>query len=342
MVRPTRMPDPDALDGKRFKAYAYVPHGPRANHAGFVRTSPDGIRWSAPVRMGKCGDASTIFYNPFTRYWGFSLRGWSNEYGRLREYAESDSFIGGAKALPRRNPWLRDVVGGRKKTGEQLYNFNCVAYEGVLIGLAMVMQGPENDHWAKLGEPKDTYLKFGFSRNRWDWSFPAPEGGGPFIAGTRRYGDWNMGYVRPNSGICIVVGDELRFYYGAFAGDRSKANGKQSVSKNGMYANGAMGFAELRRDGFVSLHAEDEGTFVTKPLVFGGEWLFVNADCPKGELRVEVRDENGQADGVVLRPLNDGFVGVRANFLKFLHMAFLEIGQAALQYFLVNDLFELV
>ena len=47
------------------------------------------------------------------------------------------------------------------------------------------------------------------------------------------------------------------------------------------------------RDGFVSLHAEGEGTFVTKPLVFGGEWLFVNADCPKGELRMEVRDENG-------------------------------------------------
>ena len=51
---------------------------------------------------------------------------------------------------------------------------------------------------------------------------------------------------------------------------------------------------------------------------------------------------NGQVDGVVLRPLNDGFVGVRADFLKFLHMAFLEVGQAALQYFLVNDLFELV
>ena len=207
----------------------------------------------------------------------------------------SDSFIGGAKSLSKRYPWLRDVVGGRTKTGEQLYNFNCVAYEGVLIGLAMVMKGPENDHWAKLGEPKDTYLKFGFSRDRWNWKFPEPEGGGPFIAGTRRYGDWNMGYVRPNSGICIVVGDELRFYYGAFAGDRSKANGKQSVSKNGMYANGAMGIATLRRDGFCSVQ---DGEIRTKPLVFSkGDRLWVNADARQGGLTVRVEGQDGKCFG---------------------------------------------
>ena len=287
--------DPDALDGQRFKAYAYVPHGPRENHAGFVRTSPDGVHWSAPVRMGKCGDASTIFYNPFTRYWGFSLRGWSEEYGRLREYAESDNFIAGAKALPRRCPWLRDVVGGRTKTGEQLYNFNCVAYEGVLIGMAMVMKGPENHYWAKLGEPKDTYLKFGFSRNRWDWTFPEPEGGGPFIAGTRRYGDWNMGYVRPNSGICIVSGDELLFYYGAFAGDRAKTAGRKFVAENGMYANGAMGIARMRRDGFCSVQ---DGEIRTKPLVFSkGDRLWVNADARQGELLVRVEGQDGKCFG---------------------------------------------
>ena len=286
--------DPDALDGQRFKAYAFVPHGPRENHA-MVRMSPDGIRWSAPFRMGKCGDASTIFYNPFTRYWGFSLRGWSDDYGRLREYAESDSFVGGAKSLAKRKPWLRDVVGGRKKTGEQLYNFNCVAYEGVLVGLAMVMKGPENEHWAKLGEPKDTYLKFGFSRNRWDWAFPAPEGGGPFIAGTRRYGDWNMGYVRPNSGICIVTGDELRFYYGAFAGDRNKAIGGWSVAKNGMYANGAMGIATLRRDGFCSVQ---DGEIRTKQLIFSrGDRLWVNADARQGELSIRVVGQDGKCFG---------------------------------------------
>ena len=60
-------------------------------------------------------------------------------------------------------------------------------------------------------------LAYATSKDGIVWERPKlqPEGGGPFIAGTRRYGDWNMGYVRPNSGICIVVGDELRFYYGA-------------------------------------------------------------------------------------------------------------------------------
>ena len=287
--------DPDALDGQRFKSYAYVPHGARANHAGFVRTSPDGVRWSDPVRMGRCGDASTIFYNPFTRYWCFSLRGWNDEYGRLREFAQADDFLCGARSLSRRNPWLRDVVGGRKKTGEQLYNFDCVAYEGVLIGLAMVMKGPENGHWAKLGEPKDTYLKFGFARNVWDWKFPKPTDGGPFIAGTRRYGDWDMGYVRPSSGVCLVVGDELRFYYGAFAGDRAKADGEESVTRNGMYANGSMGFASLRRDGFCSVQ---DGEIRTKPLVFSkGDRLWVNADVRQGSLAVRIEGQDGKSFG---------------------------------------------
>ena len=119
--------------------------------------------------------------------------------------------------------------------------------------------------------------------------------GGPFIAGTRRYGDWNMGYVRPNSGICVVVGDELRFYYGAFAGDRAKANGKQSVSKNGMYANGAMGLATLRRDGFCSVQ---DGEIRTRPLVFSkGDRLWVNVDARQGELAVRVEGQSGRCFG---------------------------------------------
>ena len=104
-----------------------------------------------------------------------------------------------------------------------------------------------------------------------------------------------MGYVRPNSGICIVGGDELRFYYGAFAGDRSKANGLQSVSKNGMYANGAMGLATLRRDGFCSVQ---DGEIRTKPLVFSkGDRLWVNADARQGELTVRVEGQDGKGFG---------------------------------------------
>jgi hypothetical protein len=53
--------------------------------------------------------------------------------------------------------------------------------------------------------------------------------------------------------------------------------------------------ATLRRDGFVSLDAgEAEGSVTTRPVVFTGRHLFVNLDAPRGELRVEVLDENGE------------------------------------------------
>jgi hypothetical protein len=50
----------------------------------------------------------------------------------------------------------------------------------------------------------------------------------------------------------------------------------------------------LRRDGFASLDADDGGgTLTTRPVTFQGKHLFVNVDCPEGDLRVEVLDRDG-------------------------------------------------
>ena len=67
------------------------------------------------------------------------------------------------------------------------------------------------------------------------------------------------------------------------------------LEDNGMYANASTGIAKLRRDGFASMDAgSDGGTLTTKPVLFSGNRLFVNIDCPEGSLRVEVLDENSQ------------------------------------------------
>ena len=63
---------------------------------------------------------------------------------------------------------------------------------------------------------------------------------------------------------------------------------------NGMYDNGAMGCAVLRRDGFVGMKAEQAGELVTRSVRFSGEHLFVNVDAPAGALRAEVLDEDGK------------------------------------------------
>jgi hypothetical protein len=50
-----------------------------------------------------------------------------------------------------------------------------------------------------------------------------------------------------------------------------------------------MGLARLRRDGFVSVDAGPRpGRLLTRPLLFRGERLHVNADCRRGALRAEL------------------------------------------------------
>ena len=68
-----------------------------------------------------------------------------------------------------------------------------------------------------------------------------------------------------------------------------------------MYAGGSTHLALLRRDGFASMDAgEDGGTLTTRPVIFKGKYLFVNAEASQGELRVEVLDESEQ----VIEPLS--------------------------------------
>ena len=61
------------------------------------------------------------------------------------------------------------------------------------------------------------------------------------------------------------------------------------------------GLATLRRDGFASLRSESApGTVTTRPIMFQGQQLFVNADVARGELLAEILDE----DGAVIPPFS--------------------------------------
>ncbi len=298
VVRDPHCTDPQAL----YKLYVQ-PGG--QNTCGYASVSPDGIRWTPWQETGKSGDRSTMFYNPFTREWVFSLR--SAWHGRTRNYYACHDFLKESMwdwvdmKTPSANciKWLETdafdkpdpAIGDRP----ELYSFDAVAYESIMLGAFEVLKGPHNLKCAELGRPKITDIEFAYSRDGFHWSRPDRTA----AIRSERWGSgkWDTGYVQPLSNLCVIMGDRLRFYYGAFAGNEEKKwvrTTKRVSVKNGMYDNGAMGFAEMRRDGFVSLRAEGEGTLVTRPLRFGGEWLFVNAACPGGELRAEVRDAEGR------------------------------------------------
>ena len=81
-----------------------------------------------------------------------------------------------------------------------------------------------------------------------------------------------------------------------------------------MYSGGAVGMATLRRDGFASMSAKAKpGILTTRPVVFQGQYPFVNVDTQGKELRVQILDENG---GVLPGFSEKEFVPIRGNQVK--------------------------
>jgi hypothetical protein len=108
-----------------------------------------------------------------------------------------------------------------------------------------------------------------------------------FLPKSDKPGDWNWGNSQTAAKSPLVVGDRLYFYVAGRAGLTFPGNTYQD-------AGGSTGLAFLRRDGFASMDAgAEEGTLNTRPVQFGGKYLFVNVHNPSGNLRVEVLDEQG-------------------------------------------------
>jgi len=96
-------------------------------------------------------------------------------------------------------------------------------------------------------------------------------------------GSYDEGYHTEFTNPPIPVGDELWFFYGSTTTSGKNADRNQWI--------GTINLAKLRKDGFVSLDAgENEGWVITRPLLFEGKNLFINADAEGGEIKVEVLD----------------------------------------------------
>jgi hypothetical protein len=294
--------DHDAVDpGERFKMFAYIQRGtgawPRKQPdeplargermaSGNIFTSADGVHWTHRARTGGLGDNSGLFYDPFRKLWMFSIRKSRPGVGRARSYRATADLIGGAAwSANDVHEWLacdeRDRPDPMLKQRPELYKVDCVAYESVMLGMFSIYYGPPNDVAYKAGIPKTNDLHVAFSRDGLRYDRPDRTA---FLRCSREPGTWNRGYLHPAGGVCLVVGDEIRFYFAAFSGISPAQGG-------GTYAGASTGLATLRRDGFASMGPDGELT--TKPVVFSGRHLFVNAAAPAGEIRVELLDANG-------------------------------------------------
>jgi hypothetical protein len=274
---------------ERFKMFLYA-RSKTYPAGGRLLTSPDGIHWTERTLTGPLGDNTTYFYNPFRKKWVFSIRTARNR--RQRDYWESDDFLSARDS--RWTPELpvywcgaddRDLPDPKIKFPTQLYKLDAVGYESLMLGLMNIHYGPENDVCAREKYPKLTEIELAFSRDGFHWDRTCRD---TFIGASRLPGDWQRGYIHSVGGCCLMVGDKLYFYYGAFSGVSPKEGAN-------MYAGASTGVAFLRRDGFASMNASTTpGTLTTRPVSFTGKHLFVNLDAPEGTLRVEILDDAGR------------------------------------------------
>jgi hypothetical protein len=244
-------------------------------------------------------DRSTFFYNPFTEEYVFSIRGQQTvKWGsvsyrpRLRLFHSASTFLAAGK-WEKNEPllWIKpdsadkvDLTASNEIP--QLYNFDSIAYESLMLGFHQMWYGPENDDIAKTQDPKITELQLGFSRDGFHYDRPNRNA---FIKASRTQGTWDYGYLQSATGGVIVYDDEIRIYYSAFSGDFYEC----SYHHEGSYLGGSVGYATLRRDGFASMNGT--GTLLTKPLTVTKDvkYLFVNTATTSGSLKAEITDKDG-------------------------------------------------
>lgn len=275
-------------------------------------SSADGRSFKRLGLAGYSGDRTTMHYDAILGKWVFSLRDFRKGVGRSRRFHAQDRFV------PAQVPygWNRpDGLAKDKATPSMtapetwkeleldfgpngsLYNFDAVPYESLMLGVMEVLHNTKHDNWDSecAGLPKQTSLRFAFSRDGRTYA-PAPDSAiKPCGWGS---GKWDTGYLSAMGGICVVGERTMRFYYSALRGDAEKRHekvGRQPMHRQGIYYNGAIGYASMRRDGFAGMVADGAGEIVTKPLAFTGSHLFVNAECLYGEVAAEILDAEGKA-----------------------------------------------
>ena len=244
-------------DAQRFKMFQYYRHYKKGREdavsEGWVHVSPDGIHWSEPVITTQLGDNSSFFYNPFRRKWCMSIRRAARIDAstrlRARFYSEADDFLRGAQ-------WDRDTEEvfwqridrhdlpdpARPDHRVALYDVNVTPYESLMLGMFAIFRGPENDICAAEGVPKTMDLELAYSRDGFHFSRPDRT---PFLASSRKRGDWNRAYLHACGGVCLVVHDRIFIYFAGFSGLSPKLGpsdaGSSGLSRRVMYAGASTG-----------------------------------------------------------------------------------------------------
>ncbi len=179
-----------------------------------------------------------------------------------------------------------------------VYNMGVFRYEGLYIGMPALYHatGPVPNYPNTVGFH---IVQLACSRDLKKWNRLGDRQ--PFIGPSRlSSGAYDLTQILPPSAP-VIRDDELWFYFtglkwrGSFTYVGKFPDGKYVPIRGKDRDGGAVCLAVLRRDGFISLDADDEtGTIETQRFRVAAGNLYVNADVADGELRVEALNKDGQ------------------------------------------------
>lgn len=243
----------------------------------------DGIHWrdqkENPIFRGQSDTANNVCFNEKREAFMYYRRPPINA-GEIRRiaYSESSDLI----------HWTQPehVVVPDELDSYSLYCMPVTRYQGVYLGFLHMFYSRLPLH--RRGET-DKHMKIdvqlAWSRDGKNWHRHPRR---PVFLKTGRQGSYDQGMVYAGKGI-IEHDDRIDIYY----------TGHENLHISTMPGESHLCLASLRRDGFVSLDAPDEGNVLTKPIRCPGGQLHINARTkPGGAIHVAVRHGDGELDGV--------------------------------------------
>jgi hypothetical protein len=288
----------------------------------YVAFSPDGFRWTRrdlPVRpmwvdgYGRyvehhVADIVDVYYDPIRGHYAAAVKQWAlrDEFlpggpvagsdGRppvidLERYAAGEQVIRRIVAMTTSRDfetWTdpRRIIVPDERDDDwsniEFYGLGGVhAHGGLLIGFVRVLRDdlPHEPGGAPNGIG---YSTLAISRDGERWRRFRE----PFLDRNPEPGTWDraMTWI----GAQVPVADEVYLYYGGYA---------KGHKVDGWTGGRQIGLARIRKDGYMSLRAEEQpGLLITPPFTFEGERLELNV-AAKGEgvVRVEIQDRHGAA-----------------------------------------------
>ncbi len=246
-----------------------------------IALSQDGIHFrdqeENPIFRGQSDCENQILYNPERKVFMLYRRPPINA-SRIRKiaYSESSDLIN----------WTQPTVILRPDELDpfSFYGMTVAPYEGVYLGfLENFYYKQPYDLESKPAKHMQIDIQLAWSRDGIHWDrHPAR----PLFLETGPAGTYDWGMVFPPVGL-IEREDRIDFYY----------VGREQLHVR-MPGNSHICLATLRKDGFVSIEAPEEGFLLTRPLKHPGGRLHINAKTSaKGSVRVAVRRGDGELDG---------------------------------------------